>query len=461
MRYFAGDGEAVVRCEVTLPDGLQLADGTARGGRAMVEGNKVIVDYGASPRAGESVDTLEVMVVARVDEADVHLEGSIYSSLDAAGGPAHSVQIPVSVRPPVTLKVEWGPMSAFPGQSVDLALAIRNLDERGRSIERIDWDWPEGVEPLGEADTAWDPPLEAGEEVTSVLRLKIEPGKTDRLTLSGRAESEEVVGSPLPLVSVELAPAPIPMIEPEGQTLVVGESTELTFIWVNPGTEGMEVDGFELIAPIALGATAAANQSDVAVEEDREGQSARFRVKTEDVAPGASVRLALVVAPSRPGPFSLIGSFRPRGQTEFVPMATEMWVAVVAREEEERSGGAAAAAELTDLESVSLAFRDELSRQLESLPLNVGARVYLKATGDQKSWIVDDILSRGPAEGRLQSRPGGARGRDKGQHTSLPTRRCAGGIQLRRRVVESFLGYSEARGLWRPVPQSGGRGAAT
>ena len=70
LRYFPGDGEAVVRCELSFEAAaLDIEEMTSVLGSVELGSQGLVIDYASAPLASESVDTLKVRLTAGVGEA--------------------------------------------------------------------------------------------------------------------------------------------------------------------------------------------------------------------------------------------------------------------------------------------------------------------------------------------------------------------------------------------------------
>ena len=110
LHYFPGDGEAITRTVLKCPGAVQLKGAQAAGGQVRFEGATIEVSYATSPKAGESIDTLHIDLVAE-EMTLPPWSIAIYSSLDPTGAAAHQQEVELEVKPPPA--IIW---SITPGQ---------------------------------------------------------------------------------------------------------------------------------------------------------------------------------------------------------------------------------------------------------------------------------------------------------------------------------------------------------
>ncbi|MEC7843346.1 MAG: hypothetical protein VX911_10705 [Candidatus Latescibacterota bacterium] len=442
LRYFPGDGEAVVRCELSFESAaLDIEEMTSALGSVELGSQGLVIDYASAPLASESVDTLEVRLTAGVGEAQVKWEGGAYSSQDADGEAAQTIRFSLGVHPALGVSLSWKPERAFPGQSVDLQIAIRNADDGGREIKAITWKWPEGMDPEKGSDmTVFPKGLSAGQDTTVIFRIRLEASPGDTLLLTGSAASAQLAGSPLPKIAVAIVEAPrVRLIVAEG-TLEVGEPGRLAYEWYNPGSEAIEVEAYKVDIPQGFSAVASvveAQPSPLVTVHSADGQATSLVMEGGILDAGAATGLSLVATPLRPGPFRWHGSFMPEGHDQYVPLTGDTSVGVAQPEAKAAEQVGTAKRALTDLESVGLAFRGEVMRELADLPLVAGSRIYLKPEQDERNWIVTDILSRSL--------------RHLGYRVVMEEPAALGDVSvLHYRVVDARVVYSPSGGVWNP-----------
>ena len=442
LRYFPGDGEAVVRCELSFdPAALDIEEVTSVLGVAELKSQVLAIDYAGAPLASESVDTLEVRLAARVGDAKVSWEGGTYSSQDPSGEAAHTARFSLDVHPAVAVSLSWKPVRAFPGQSVDLQIAIRNVDDGGREIRAIAWSWPEGMDPGQDSDlTVWPHGLSAGQDTTVTFRIRLEATPGDTLLLTGSAVSAHLAGSPLPMIAVAIVEAPRVRLNVAEGPLKVGIPARLSYEWYNPGPQAVEVAAYKVDIPqgfTAVESVVEAQTSPQVTVQSADGQATSLVMKGGILDAGAATGLSLAATPLRPGPFRWHGFFMPEGSDQYVPLTGNTSVGVAQPETGAVDRVGVAKRALTDLESVSLAFRGEFLRELAELPLVAGSRIYLKPEQDERNWIVDDILSRSL--------------RHHGHRVVMEEPAALGDVSvLHYRLVDARVVYSPSGRTWNP-----------
>ena len=405
LRYFPGDGEAVVRCEFSFdPAVLDIGEAKSALGAVELRSGILSIDYATAPLASESTDTLEVHLTTRVGDTDVIWQGEAYSSQDPVGDAAHTVRLSLGVRPVLGVSLSWQPERAFPGQSIDLRIALRNTDnggkadDGGREITSITWSWPTGMDPgKGSGVSEFPNGLAAGQDTTLTFRVRLGASPGDTLSLTARAASAQLAGSPLPNVAIAVVEAPRVRISVAEGPLEVGVSSRVTYEWHNPGSEAVEVSAYKVDIPQGFAAVESvvdAEPHPLVTVESADGQATSLVMEGGSLEAGATTSLSLMATPLRPGPFRWHGFFMPAGSDQYVPLTGDSSVGVVQPDAKAAQRIGAADRALTDLESVGLAFRGEFRRELADLPLVAGSRIYLKPAEDERNWIVDDLLSR-------------------------------------------------------------------
>ena len=418
VRYFPGDGEAVLRTEIdydaslftlgSAASDMSVADGPDPSSAKVVEAEGVKsalgqvrtvkpvlrIDYGQNPISGETVDTLWVGLRAAQSGVESVWTARIYSSLDPEGV-AHQISAELGVRRPLDLAVEVHPRRLFPGEELDLEIALANRDGDGRSADRVRWQWPAGIKVLKEpSGWPWDQPLEAGQTKTQNWRVYIESDKPGELQLDGVVDAAAVSGSPVPASILQIAPIPQVGIGLETDFLKVGQDAQLTFEWTNPGSQIIEVAELLIDIPQEFGGVVPEPGTLEATVVEPEGQGGKS-VLVEGVGRlegGQRCQLTLQARPLRPGPFTWKSSFRPVGHDEFidVPGPTKVQVVLV---RPERDAARQTLDQATDLQLMSRALVAAMERDLGDLRLQPGSRIYLQpnSKGDD-NWVVEDGL---------------------------------------------------------------------
>ena len=172
LRYFPGDGEAVLLTEVGFdPNLLAVASTTSTAGSATLHSGRIEIDYGSAPLAEVAVDTLRIIATP---EGSLVFSLRTYSSLDGEAVPAHASEFPLAVRSPIPVAISARPTAVYPGIPFELAVSIRNLDTEGRLLESLVWEWPEGVQVLdGAPEPELATPVEAGDSVAVTCDLQV------------------------------------------------------------------------------------------------------------------------------------------------------------------------------------------------------------------------------------------------------------------------------------------------
>jgi len=437
LHYFPGDGEAIVDARVRFDvDGSELQGCRSALGKARLKGTELDVSYRQKPLAHESVDTLYIELVPGRNREVIRGTAEIFSSLDGGRKSAHAAEVTLALQPLLELEVEVVPPQVFLGERVDLQLIVRNVDGRGRAIDEVVWDWPDGLILLkGLNSIRWDGGLQIGERDTLSLQAFVESTGDGGLALIGRANARGVSGSPMPDAVLQVAPLPAVILSAGADLLQVGEVATLTYEWLNGSDEKIELDELRLEIGDAFDRVTASGQGEPRVDRE-DGRSAILLEGTE-LEPGSSVSIELEVRPLRSGPFNLRGFARPAGRREFIPLEgdTEIRVALGLERGKVERGGVDMR---TDLQVVSRALSGPLQEKLAELPLSPGVQMYLQAEekGSQ-NWIVEDALMAALRKQGMEIRLG----QPESEARALRT--------LHYRIVEARVVYSPLQRGWK------------
>lgn len=392
LHYFPGDGEAIIDARVRLEvDDAELRSCRSALGKVQQKGAELEVSYRQKPLAHERVDTLYIELVPGKNRESIRGTAEVFSSLDGGRDSAHAAEMGLVIRPPLELEVEIAPKRVFLGERVDLQLVVHNVDGRGRAVDEMAWEWPDGLILLkGQKSIRWDGGLQVGERDTLSLQAFVESTGEGGLALVGRANARGVSGSPMPEAVLQVSPLPEVALSAGADLLQVGQVAALTYEWLNRSDEMIELDELRLEIGDAFDRVTASGQGGPRI--DREDGRNAVLVEGVELEPGSRVSIELEVRPLRSGPFNLRGFARPAGRRELIPLQgdTEIRVALGLGSGKVERGRADAQ---TDLQVVSRALSDPLQEKLAELPLPPGAQIYLQAEekGSQ-NWIVEDAL---------------------------------------------------------------------
>ena len=398
MHYFPGDGEALLRTAIKY-EHRDLTLGTVRSTLGKVRSVEPLleVDYGENPLGRESIDTLFIDLKASGVDSETRWEGMIFSSLGASGEVAHSSAFGLEVGHPIQLDVSIEPARVYPGEQVDIELVIHNVDPQRRSVDKLIWEWPEGLSILeGEPEVAWQKPLQAGQRDTLHWQAHIEREKPGELVIGGRAESAQIAGSPLPETRLRVAPVPLGRVETDTDFLRVGELERLVFFWSNAGLEDIEIDELRLDVPQGF-AHLKLVEKRAGVSIESPGGEKKGKILIKDVGrfePGQELKLELEVRPLKTGPFPWKSWFKPAGHFWHIPLGGRTLVRVV-QEHKNQHADLDKLNYFTDLQLLSKALSTALERELDGLVVRRGLKISLQPDGKEKgNWIVEDVLTR-------------------------------------------------------------------
>ena len=397
LHYFAGDGEAVVRTELVCEAAdVHVLDARSALGTVTINQREIAVDYGKKPLGGERVDTLFIDIDTAGSTRTTRWRGEIYSSLEAMGKAAHTAYIPLAIEAPLKVQIEAMPLRVFPGEDVVLELIVHNTDAQERMLTAIQWAVPEGFLMDGEqAKTQWKKGLAAGQRDTLKWQMRIERRQAGMALLQGVVQGEQIHGSALPKVEIEVATVPHARLKLDSPALTVGERSKLVYELFNPSNVAIKLDELRLEIPSVFTAVELSQDIDnakIVSSESGPGQEVVWR-EVGTLSPGGEMGLALSVEPVKAGPFSWDSYVKPDQHFWFVPVygGEATLVHVVRAQEEIPSGQEITYA--TDLQLVSNALGEAVANKLDDLPLQPGKYTYLQADAKHDgNWVVEDVL---------------------------------------------------------------------
>jgi len=404
LSFFPGDGEAIVRASVGFdPEEVWLVAAHSTRGVLTRSATDIEIDYSLSPLSRALSDSLLIELVPLIGSVDVPFVGSVYST-EKVDAVAHQVLVPLRVRPPIHLVMSARPTHLFVGEQVDMRLQLHN-PHADRAVDGVQLRWPEGVSPdLGYdlSDNLNNMTIGPGDSTTTTIRCQVQGDGPRVEQLLGYVISAEAHGSPLSPVELQISGVPQLRVSAASGRLQQGHPQRLTLEWYNPATNAT------LVAD-SLRASVPASFEDISVVGNGESGSSAWDVSIEELffgardivvagpltlKPGDRIGVELEVVPRRQGPFEWTGSFVPAGTTRQVQAAAGPLVWVDGLSLESDDGMSDDGTVLTDLEAVSMALREQLTRQIQDAPLNRGDRVHLSPTSKKsRSWVVDELLT--------------------------------------------------------------------
>ena len=415
VHYFPGDGEAVLRSEITYDSSLSLKSATSALGSIEVLTPYIIVSYADRPLSRDRVDTLEVTLSTKALERSAW-RGEMYSSLDPSGPAAHEAKFHLEVVPPLSLRAEASVEELFPGQQAEVEVTVHNVDRR--IVRSLSWSWPseirvedvhgEGLQsPEEKGPYIWQVDLSEGDTATSRWNVNVDPLVEGGLAISGVATSDEIESSPLPDIALSISSRPRARLLQDSSYLPRGERAEVIVRLSNATPERIDVGAFELEIPaiftdVEVAAPAQFNTEIVS------GSNTRVVIEgVGGLGPEQRLDLRIGVTPQKAGRFRWTGNWVPEGRFWKLPLPIDGVVSVAQRAtptlqsatelqstDEAPSDDRTAQDPRTDLQLLGTALRSSLDEELGSLALPKGTRIYLapESEGDQ-NWLVDDALT--------------------------------------------------------------------
>lgn len=400
VHHFPGDGEAVLRLELTgNPETVRLREARSSLGRATAASGAVQVDYTAAPIASECVDTLDLELTWVGDAAKHEWSLAVYSTLDNRGDkPAHRSTVSMGMQAPVVVQVAPYPAQVFAGEEVRLALAVRNQDPQGRDVTRLRVEWPPGIS--GGVDTlraAFSPPLSAGQSDTVRHPVQFADTLNGWLTLPVRVDAAQVAGSQAGPVSLEVLPLPTVRLDAPEDGMRMGQQATVACEWINTSGRQMELAAVRLqIGPGFTGVRAAGDGSNNARARIATAGSGAARIEVPEIGslgPDERIRIEVETVPQRVGLHYWRAFARPAGRDRYIELSgnTTLMVTLPA---DSAAGIQPEPAVQDDLEAIQAAIQSALLEGALDLPVRAGAAIELVA-GDPGSgdWVVADVLT--------------------------------------------------------------------
>jgi len=392
LHYFPGDGEAITRTVLKCPGAVQLKGAQAAGGQVRFEGATIEVSYATSPKAGESIDTLHIDLVA--DEMTLPPWSiAIYSSLDPTGAAAHQLEVELEVKPPPAIIWSITPGQVYQGERFELRAIVAYDADAGPEIEEIRWNWPQGLAwQEGDPPESWQAGLVPGQVDTLTWSVRAVGDEPEQILLAATARAADQSPSPLRVQALQVDPLPAILLE--AGFMEVGERGQITCIWRNESVDSIRLEALRLEVNQSFSDVALIDApAGVALVQEEGAQGRSILVDgLGRLDPGQEVRVVFEAVPQRPGPFTWPSSCKPVGRETFIPLrgantVNAVWGGI---DEAESSEGQIP----TDLELVNKAFAQALVRQVDALPLVAGTRLYLQAEDkeNEANWVVEDAL---------------------------------------------------------------------
>ncbi len=390
IRYFAGDGEAIVAARVGYDaKSLNISSVRSSRGRAYLQGDHHIqVDYRQRPLAGEVVDTLYIDLETVRSSGFLLWEVDIFSSLEEEVAHSISLSLPVEEAPAVFWTIE--PPRLFQGEQAQLRVRIDNADGSGRALKHVEWEWPAGV--VVEKSMGWPEDsdgIEAGASALLSFDVRVSKTLAGQMQVEAKGRVGEMGLVPLPSAIWQIDP--LPVVELTADTMGVGLAGTIICTWHNISDAPIDIAALRLdvnasFADIALIDAPQGTQL-VAEKENRH----ILLERVGEMAVGATRTVVLRATPHRPGPFVWKASVQPSGREGFIELSGQLTVEVLWGQE---SAKRVASEPLpTDLQLMGRAFALALQQQVDPLP--VGREIPLYLESEDKSdanWIVEDAL---------------------------------------------------------------------
>ncbi|MFL2542907.1 MAG: hypothetical protein ACJ0UT_13280 [Candidatus Latescibacterota bacterium] len=392
LHYFPGDGEAVVRTVVEGTSVAQLKNAQAALGQVSLGKSTIEIDYSMRPMTEGGVDTLYIDLVAD-EKATLSWSIAVHSSLDPTGPAAHRLAVDLAVEspPPISWWVE--PQQVYQGEQFELRAMMRYDNAVGPEVEEVLWEWPRELAwQEGDAPESWNDGLVPGQIDTLAWDVRAAGAEPGRIALNATARASGQSASPLP--KLELQIDPLPAVRLEADFMEVGKRGQISCVWRNDNAEPIRLEALRLevnhtFSDVSL--LAAPDGAALIQDEETQGRSVLVD-GLNSLEPGQEVRVLLQAVPQRPGPFTWPSACKPVGRAAFIALRGENTVNAV-------WGGIAEAESAegrvrTDLELVNGAFAQALDRQVGTLPMAPGTRIYLKAEDEKNeaNWVVEDAL---------------------------------------------------------------------
>lgn len=400
LHYFPGDGEAIVRTELTCLAHAQLRAARSALGQAQLVEASIGLDYAARPLAGEHIDTLYIDLAA-AELGEIGWSAAIYSSLDPQGALAHQIEFELAVRPPPALSWSIEPQRVYQGERFDLQAIVRLAEGSEPPLEELIWHWPPELGwPEGDAPQHWAGRLAPGQADTLSWAVRVAPTHLGPLPLGGTARVSGQSPVELATQHLQVDPLPVMALEPgfmmalEPKVMEVGKRGPITCVWRNESDHPIALAALSLqVAPTFSDVSLIEGPPEAALMPSDEGAAPSLLVSGLDsLGAGAAIRVTLEAVPQRPGPFTWQSACKPLGREHFIPLRGANTVRVVWKETGQAQGGARQTP--TDLQLLNQAFVRALAHQMDALPLPPGTRLVLQAEDpkNEANWVVEDAL---------------------------------------------------------------------
>jgi hypothetical protein len=386
LHYFAGDGEAIVGAHVQyLSADMSVHAVRSQRGVARLQSSRIEIDYEQRPLAGESVDTLFIDLTTKRSTGTISWSLALFSSAAENAAQQKTLALDLVPAPETTWYIE--PARLYQGERSDVTIHIDHSDLTSRTLEQIEWRWPELIRPVGESVVA--KALAAGESAEYSLAVHVGKTAIGPIEVAADARVGEMALAPLKAAIVHVDP--LPKVEIAAELMQVGRPSAIMCRWRNESDQAIELDALRLqihsaFSDIVLGQ--APPNARLVVDGDRryvliDGLSA--------LEAGSEIQVELKATPQRPGPFTWLVGARPQGRAEFIALAGNLAVGVAwGRAQRLAVEGKPL---VTDLELMAAAFIEALEGQVGALPVGDHTPLYLQA-GDKSdaNWLVEDAL---------------------------------------------------------------------
>ncbi len=395
VRYYPGDGEAVVRGRLRVLAGqVRVLDARSRRGVVASDSAGWMLDYAAAPLAAAAIDTVSLRLVAGEAASTWELAVGSTGADGAATGPAARAEL--QVAPPLGVELVAVTDTLYAGGRADLSLAVRNRDARGRTVDRLWLQLPSCMKTPGEAAVVAGP-LPAGAADTLVVAVQVATDAPAAVSVNALAAGSGLADSPVAAAPLAVLQAADFRLITRPDPLEVGRQGVVSCVWRTPagrGTLAVGAVGVSLPAALAdpalLGAsagqarigTSAAGWTPLAIDSldaDLDSVVATFRVRATD-----------------PGPWVVRPWATPCGHVAPVPLAANSArVRVVLPGTSARGEKAPAGQVPTDLDLFASGLRAALGPVVEQLPLAAAGQVAIRPEArTERHWLVEESLAQ-------------------------------------------------------------------
>ena len=267
LHYFAGDGEAIVGAHVQhLSADLSVRAVRSQRGVALLQPSRIEIDYEQRPLAGESVDTLFIDLRTKRSTGTTSWSLAMFSSAAENAAQQKTLALDLVPAPETTWSIE--PARLYQGERSNVTIHIDHSDSTNRSLEQIQWRWPEFIRPVGEPAVA--KALAAGESAEYSLAVHVEKTALGPIEVAADARVGEMALAPLKAAIIHIDP--LPKVEIAAELMQVGRSSAIACTWRNESEQAIELGALRLqihtaFSDIVLGQ--APPNARLIVEEDR------------------------------------------------------------------------------------------------------------------------------------------------------------------------------------------------